>query len=354
MLGVLKNEFIKAFFRREIVAAFVAAVFLPLALCLILTAGEKTDLKQYADISDNYYRNRIDAAERLLENADTDSEQDVSNLADEIRMYNVLQEKNVFSTYTWQYILSELSLAAGFEEEAAVAISADDYVFYYDKMIEMSVSEPQKQLFETLKRLDVYPSYEDYRFLLALRVSDNADTPEDKLLICRIENNIPEVPARGSYGSFVEKSKGIITVVFLIYSSFVASCVFAVDRKNTVPHPSVMVSGTVKTVSGKTSLLAIVLPLTALISYTVVLLAGRAVFSGDAPREAYLSENAEVSVRSFFDMIGKGYTVAQACGAVSAGISGFLSFASRSELSGIAAGGIVSLLYILFIGGGIH
>ena len=199
MKGILKNEFIKLFERREIVILLVASLFLPLFICLALTAGEKEDLAKYIDLPGNYYQNRISAAERLLEQTNPDYSSEAAVLLKEIKLCELLQTKDIFSTYTWQFTIAELSLRAGFDEEASEAIKSDDYRYYYDKLIALSPVESKKDLFKKLKALDVYPDYTDYRYLLALRISDDADTPEDKLLLHRIENDMPERPVRGSY-----------------------------------------------------------------------------------------------------------------------------------------------------------
>ncbi|MBP1588113.1 MAG: hypothetical protein ILO53_06925 [Clostridia bacterium] len=286
MKGVLRNEFIKLWARREIVVSLAAALLLPFLICVALTAGENEDPAKYKDVPANYYQSMIDAAERLLEQEHPDDPDGADRYKLEAELYRLLQAKNVFSTRTWQYAIAEISLQAGFADETIEAIAADDYGWYYDKMAALTSSESQRLLFEKLKSLDVYPDYKDYRYLLALRVSEGGDTPEDKLLLYRIENGIPENQPRGSYAVFVERAGGMVAIVFLIICAFVSSCVFATDRKSEVPHPSVMISGRVKPVAGKVLLAVTVLPLTALIACAVALSAGRALLSGAVPGEA--------------------------------------------------------------------
>ena len=348
MKGILKNEFIKLFVRREIVILLVASLFLPLFICLALTAGEKEDLTKYIDLPENFYQNRISAAERLLEQTDPDYSSEAAGLLNEIKLCELLQTKDVFSTYTWQYTIAELSLPAGFAEEASEAIESDDYRYYYDKLIALSPVESKKDLYKKLKSLDVYPDYTDYRYLLALRISDDADTSEDKLLLYRIENDMPEKPVRGSYAAFVERSFGVITIIVVILGSFVSSYAFAADRKNEVAHPSVILPGRGKIITGKILILVLVLIPAALLSYAFTLAAGRVLPVAGALKEVRLTETGEIAVGSFFDTVAGNHFKSQAAGAVSAGVSGFLSFVSKSELAGIAVGGVIALLLLVF------
>jgi len=348
MKGILKNEFIKLFARREIVILLVASLFLPLFICLALTAGEKEDPAKYIDLPENYYQNRISTAERLLEQTDPDDSSEAAVLLKEIKLCELLQTKDVFSTYTWQFTIAELSLRAGFDEEASEAIESDDYRYYYDKLIALSPVESKKDLFKKLKSLDVYPDYTDYRYLLALRISDDADTPEDKLLLHRIENDMPERPLRGSYAAFVERFFDIITLTVVILGSFVSSYAFAADRKYEVAHPSVILPGRGRIITGKILILVLVLILAALLSFAFALAAGRVLPVAGALKEARLTETGEIVVRPFFDTIARNYFKSQAAGAVSAGVSGFLSFVSKSELAGIAVGGVIALLLLVF------
>ncbi len=348
MKGILKNEFIKLFARREIVILLVVSLFLPLFICLALTAGEKEDPAKYIDLPENYYQNRISAAERLLEQTDPDYSSEAAVLLKEIKLCELLQTKDVFSTYTWQFTIAELSLRAGFDEEASEAIESDDYRYYYDKLIALSPVESKKDLFKKLKALDVYPDYTDYRYLLALRISDDADTPEDKLLLHRIENDMPERPVRGSYGAFVERFFDIITLTVVILGSFVSSYAFAADRKYEVAHPSVILPGRGKIITGKILILVLVLIPATLLSFAFALAAGRVLPVAGALKEARLTETGETAVRPFFDTVARNHFKSQAAGAVSAGVSGFLSFVSKSELAGIAVGGVIALLLLVF------
>ena len=209
-------------------------------------------------------------------------------------------------------------------------------------------SKSKKDLFKKLKALDVYPDYTDYRYLLALRISDDADTPEDKLLLHRIENDMPERPVRGSYGAFVERFFDIITLTVVILGSFVSSYAFAADRKYEVAHPSVILPGRGKIITGKILILVLVLIPATLLSFAFALAAGRVLPVAGALKEARLTETGETAVRPFFDTVARNHFKSQAAGAVSAGVSGFLSFVSKSELAGIAVGGVIALLLLVF------
>ena len=358
MGGVLKNEFKKLFARPEVTVAVVLAFVLPLLISILFTLGEAQDRAKFEDLPDNYYANRIQTCQRRLETENspegserpgeggTLSADDIAKIRAEMGLCELLQEKQVFSTKAWQYSLLELSLAAGFEEDAYQAIRRDDFNFYYDKMIGLS-SGPRKELFQKLKSLEVYPSFSDHRYLLALRVSETADTAEDKLLIFRIENDIPEKYPERSYGSFTGKVPTVLIPVSAIFCSFTAACVFAEDRKNRVPHPSAVIPGAGKVIAAKALALIILLPLTVLASFAAALSVGRLIFEGSLPREAAVNASGVITVKPFFEIVTMQILKLFGMTCASGAVSGLLSYFFRSEIAGIAAGGVLALLSLI-------
>ncbi|MBO4363535.1 MAG: hypothetical protein J5912_04055 [Clostridia bacterium] len=351
MSGVLKNELKKLFARPEIAVAVVLLCLLPLALGALLTSWASPDLSKYENLPENHYSNRIYACQRSLEEASA-TENEIATIKDEIKLCEVLREKEIFSTSCWQYTLTQLALSSGapenFTEAACQAIRTDDYNYFYDKMILLS-SGPRQELYRKLKALDVYPSFTDYRYLLALRVSEAADTPEDRLLIFRIENGIPEKPLEGSYSGFAGKIPAILILLSVVYSSFVASYVFAADRKNKVPHPSAVLPGAGKLIAAKILLLVFVLPLTVLASFAVALAAGRLIFEGSLPRDVFVNASGGMRVKPFSEIVTDQWLKLLLTTGVSGAVAGLLSYIFRNEIAGFAAGGVLALLSLILI-----
>ncbi len=362
MGGVLKNEFKKLFARPEVTFAVIGVCLLPLVIGLLFTLWETPNLSKHQDLDSNHYdnriiacRNRLDMSERAAEAENpgdlgdfvplTDEEKE--QLKAEIRLCELLKEKQVFSTVSWQYSLVKLALAAGLTDDAYRAISTDDYNFFYDTVISFA-SGAKKDLLQKMKSMDVYPSYTDYRYLLFLRISDTADTPEDKLLIFRIENGIPEKPIEGSYGSFTGKLPKMLILITAVFCSFVASYVFAEDKKNKVPHPSVIMPGGAKVIAAKALLLVILLPLTVLAAFALALSAGRLFFEGSAPKEVFLNASGDIKLKPFSENVTAQILRLLSMAGASGAVSSLLSYFARSEIAGIAAGAVFAL-FSLFL-----
>lgn len=375
MGGALKNEFKKLFARPEITVVVILVCLMPFAVSLLLTLTETLNESKYMDLPENEYESRINScrarldaserAEEYMKSPDYDpfdpenndpekigavlSDEEKEKLRDEAELCGLLQEKGIFSKQTWQYALLQVSLSGGFADEAIRAILTDDHNYYYDKMISLMPEGQAKELFQKLRDMDVYPSYRDYRYLLFTRISDEMDTPEDRILIYRIENGIPEDPVEGSYGSFVKKVSGILFIISAVYCSFVTSYVFAEDRKNKVPHPSVVIPGAAKVIPAKILVVVIVLPLSTLVSFAAALSVGRLIVSGDLPRDVFLNGAGEICVKPFIEIVSGEYLKQFLTGGAATAVSGALSWLFGNEIFGIVAGGVITLFALLMI-----